>query len=176
MRMTLPLLLLAGAALAQDEGVLSLSGDLDRDGAAEVFTLAGTGNGAADLVIEDDGALIVAEAFAWRGEAPYQQPSLALAEDGSLLVLSMNEAVGPPWHMGVSVYHDGAAYRVGGIVYDWYDRIDPDKGAVCVLNLVTGDGTVTDMSGASRPLSPRAGPLEIADWRQGLSALPAECL
>lgn len=176
MRLTLPLLLLASAAIAQDEGARSVRGDLDGDGADEIFTLADNGQGGADLVIEDDGALIVAEGFAWRGDLDYQQPSLALSETDTLLVQSLNEAVGPPWHMSVSVYHDGEEWRVGGLVYDWYDRIDPEKGAVCVFNLVTGEGTVTSMSGEARALAPTSGPVPIADWQQGLTALPVECL
>ena len=175
MRLTLPLLVLSSAAAAQDEGAQSLPADLDGDGVMEVFSLAPNGNGGADLVIEDDGALIVAENFAWHGDLEYQQPSLSLAENNTLHVLSMNEASGPPWHMTISVFHDGETYRVGGIVHDWYDRIDPELGSVCVLNLVTGDGTVTAMSGEIRTLEPPTGPLEIGEWQAGITALPVEC-
>ncbi len=127
----LALLLLAAPAVAEPLAV-PVRSDLNGDGRAEMFTLLDTGDGTADLQIENTGwgnGVIYAEDIAWVGGIG-QRPELALAPNGSVQVISMNESIGRDrWELTLTIAYRQEAYRVAGFTFRWRETLDPTIGA-----------------------------------------------
>ncbi len=172
----LALLLLAAPAVAEP-----LSGpvrsDLNGDGRAEMFTLLDTGNGTADLQIENTGwgnGVIYAENIAWVGGIG-QRPELALAENGSVQVISMNESIGRDrWELTLTIAYRKDAYRIAGYTFRWRDTLDPDNWGICDLNLLTGSGILRQGDGPEQPVRSAQAALPATAWKDD-TPIPAAC-
>lgn len=118
--------------------------DVDGDGKEDVAILSGTET-YADLTIRSTlGGEVTAPAFAWMGVAAGTLPGLERSTEGSLLVHSMNEAIGRNrWHQTLTIAYRDGAYRVAGFTYSWYDTLDLAASGSCDLNLLTGKGVLT---------------------------------
>jgi hypothetical protein len=140
-------LVLASPATAQSViGVVKA--DLDQSGGAETFTLLDNGQGSADLQIDDTamGTRFGAE-IAWVG-GPGQTPWIALAPNGSVQVISMNDAIGRGrWELTLTIAFRDGDYRVAGYTYAWRDTIELADNGVCDVNLLSGRGEVTRNGG-----------------------------
>lgn len=171
---TVMLIVLAGPALAQEVlGVVE--SDLDGSGAPETFTLLDTGNGTADLQIDDTSwGTVFASDIAWVGGIG-QQPELALAPNGSVQLTSMNDAVGRSrWQLTLTIAYRDDAYRVAGYTYRWRDTLDlPDNG-VCDVNLLTGQGEVSRDGGSLKQFSHSLPALPVTDWTDMTINLPPD--
>ena len=145
----------------------TLASDLNGDGAPEQFRLTDFQNdGIVDLeIISSNGNVTIAKDIAWRGGIG-QEPTLALAPNGSLLVISMNESIGRNrWRQTLTIAYRKNAYRVAGFTYEWYDTLDPEDYGSCDLNLLSGSG---NLQIADRPLkrvrtNQRA--ISVAQWK-----------
>ena len=167
-------LTLAGSAAAQQIGPAATS-DLNRDGQVERFTLIDSGDGTAHLRIENTGgAMILAQDIAWLGGIG-QQPELSLADNGSLLLTSMNEAIGRDrWHLTLTIAHRRGSYLIAGFTFAWYDTIEVDKNGICDLNLLTGRGYVSHNSAKRQPVSTSQPALPATEWKESIS-MPKAC-
>jgi hypothetical protein len=168
-------LVLATPLQAEWKPVWSVASDLDGDGAAEGFALRDNGDGAVDLVITTGQGTITAPAIAWLGGIG-QQPDLALAPNGSVLLSSRNDAIGRSrWTLTLTIAYRRGAYRVAGFTYGWYDTLDlPDNG-LCDINLLNGRGTVAIDGGPARAIAaPFAAP-EVTAWSDDFALPPDAC-
>ncbi len=168
------LLLLASPALGQDVlGVVK--SDLDSSGAPEVFTLLDTGNGTADLQIDDTAmGTVFAADIAWVGGVG-QTPSIALADNGSVQVRSMNDSVGRDrWTLTLTIAYRNDAYRVAGYTYAWHDTLDLAANGVCDVNLLTGDGEVSLHGGPKKQFTQSLPALPVTDWTDMTINLPPD--
>ena len=166
--------LLANAALGQEVlGVVK--SDLDDSGGAEVFTLLDTGTGTADLQIDDTAmGTVFAADIAWVG-GPGQVPSVALADNGSVQVTSMNEAVGRDrWTLTLTIAYRADAYRVAGYTYRWRDTLDLASNGVCDVNLLTGRGEVSVDGGAKQAFIQSLPAMPVTDWTDMTISLPPD--
>ena len=166
--------LLANAATAQDVlGVVK--SDLDDSGGAEVFTLMDTGTGTADLQIDDTAmGTIFAADIAWVG-GPGQVPEIALADNGSVQVTSMNDAVGRDrWTLTLTIAYRDDSYRVAGYTFTWRDTLDLADNGVCDVNLLTGRGEVSVDGGAKQLFSQSLPAMPVSDWTEMTISLPPD--
>lgn len=152
-----------------------VTSDLNGDGRAERFTLLHTGDGIADLHVENTGGrAVMATDIAWIGGIG-QQPELALAPNGSVLLHSMNEAIGRNrWHLTLTIAWRNGAYRVAGYTYDWYDTLNLEDRGRCDLNLLNGRGFVTHGDGAKRAIRTTMPALPVTEWKDDI-ATPQVC-
>ena len=168
------LALLAGPAMGQQVlGVVE--SDLDDSGSAEVFTLLDTGNGTADLQIDDTAwGTVFAADIAWVG-GPGQVPELGLADNGSVQLTSMNDAVGRGrWRLTLTIAYRDGDYRVAGYTYEWRDTLDLADNGVCDVNLLTGLGEVSVDGGATKRFAQSLPALPVTDWTEMTISMPPD--
>lgn len=161
------------AGHAQQVGEMVQS-DLNGDGRVERFTLLDTGNGTVDLQIENTGGgVIYAENIVWLGGMG-GQPNLEVAANGSLRVLSGNDAVGRNrWNQVLTVAYRNNAYRVAGFTYSWYDTLNLEDNGTCDLNLLSGRGYLTKNE-VTQDVRTEFAPLPVTQWNDELP-FPDEC-
>ena len=173
MRLALPLLLIAGLAVAQEA---TIRADLDGNGHAESFRLVVPDNDPrADLEIAGQWQTVVYENLGWAGIAAGTLPRLELAPNGSLRLITENSAIGRNrWEQVLTIAHRDGAYRVAGFTYAFYDTLDLDSGGFCDVNLLTGRGLLQIGKGEERAVrewamrAPR-----LADWT--IDTMPPVC-
>ena len=168
-------LAIASPSFGQGAGP-AVASDLDGDGVNEQFRLADFENdGIADLLIDRPGrARIVARDIAWIGGIG-QQPGLGLAPNGSVLLTSMNEAVGRSrWRLTLTIAYRRGAYRVAGYTYEWYDTIEIADNGICDLNLLNGKGTLRIDGGPLRLIRTGMKARAVTDWSDDI-AIPRAC-
>ena len=182
MRFNMRHLLIAGllATPASAESILGqVKSDLDGDGRAETFLLLDPGNGSADLRIENAvQGTILARNIAWVGGSAGQIPELALADNGSLQLISMNEAIGRGrWRLTLTIAYRQGAYRVAGFTYLWRDTIDLSDNGICDANLLTGKGEVARNSAPKHGFKAPIAALPVTEWLSDQVPVPPdECL
>lgn len=167
-------LTLATGAAAQDAPVTRVVVDLDHDGETkEAALVPGSGSdGSMDLLL---GGTTYTD-VAWAGGMDGQRASLAVSDEGSLLIQSGNDAVGRDrWWMTVTVVHRGGTLKVGGITYEWSDTLDPDAGGRCDLNLLTGRGVVETAKGGRQEIGDLGPAPLLSEWHEASAALPPAC-
>jgi hypothetical protein len=167
-------ILLGHVAVGQDVlGVVK--SDLDDSGGPEVFTLLDTGTGTADLQIDDTAmGTVFAADIAWVG-GPGQVPMIALAENGSVQVTSMNDAVGRDrWTLTLTIAYRNEAYRVAGYTYIWRDTLDLANNGVCDVNLLTGHGEVLIDGGPRQQFTQSLPAMPVTDWTEMTISLPPD--
>ncbi|WJY21450.1 hypothetical protein QTA57_17125 [Fontisubflavum oceani] len=130
-----------------DHGCFDIRSDLN--GCESVILLTSeTDPDAADLVIYPDrrtgdatGPLLLARAVAFNGSMWGTSPSLAQADNGSLLVHSEQSGIGrAPWFQTLTIAWRDDAFVVAGFSYATYDRLTA-RDFHCDLNILTGDYT-----------------------------------
>ncbi|MEJ5219513.1 hypothetical protein WG622_14750 [Cognatishimia sp. D5M38] len=166
--MRIPLLAaisLLSATLAWAEPVSEVSSDLDGDGSAEIFRLTGQEDGDADLVIDTDRWQLIIKDFVWHGAGFGQEASLALAPNGSVQVMSMNESIGRNrWRLTLTIAYRDQAYRVAGYTFTWYDTLDLENSGNCDVNLLSGKGLLALGDKDPEPIRVTWGAVKITDW------------
>ncbi|NSX56673.1 hypothetical protein [Parasulfitobacter algicola] len=129
-------------AQAQDM-LLMVQSDLNEDGIVEDITLLYDENSdSADLKIQSAGQPdIIARNIAWVGQFMEQKPFLERLEDGSILVVSLNEAIHRiRWSISLELGYDDGRYVVTRYVYTYRDTLDLDNNGSCQLDLISGQG------------------------------------
>lgn len=174
----LPLLaLLAAPALAQGwEPVPEVSADLDGDGRPETYRIVPGGESRVDLAVAEGGRERVAAGVAWTGAMAGNRPELSLSEAGSVVLTSMNEAVGRDrWRLALTIAFRDGDWRVAGVTYDWRDTLDPGAWGRCDMNLLAGRGEVATAAGEREFRVPGPAP-RLWDWTdEGAGGWLAPC-
>ena len=155
---------------------LSFKGDGSRDRAV----LVAGDDGEADLYVylglPDDAAerakmkpTLVKRNVAFAGPMFGQEASLSANSKGSLVLGSMNEAIGrDKWTEKLTIAWRKDALAVVGITYRMHDGLDPNGGGSCDLNLLSGKGLRN-----GKPVAGPAAPVPLADWDN--DHLPEAC-
>ncbi len=152
-----------------------MQSDLNGDGIVERFALIDNGEGTVDLQIENTGGgVIYADDIAWLGGIG-QKPTLDVAPNGALRVISMNDAIGRSrWELTLTVAFRGGTYRVAGYTYRWRDTILLEDNGDCDLNLLTGRGVLT-VDGATRDVRTDQAAVPVTSW-DWAAPIPAVCM
>ncbi len=160
------LIVLAAPVAAQSvPGVVS--SDLDKSGGAETFTLLDNGQGSADFQIDNTalGTQFGAD-VAWVG-GPGQIPSLQLAPNGSVQIVSGNDAIGRDrWNLTLTIAFREGEYRVAGYTYAYWDTLDLANNLVCDVNLLSGKGEVSFDGGPKQTFRTDEFATPITVWSQ----------
>lgn len=138
----------APPAAAQDwqpgELLAALSGDWDADGSTDLAVLVRGGDIGADLILYASRELrmepvLTVRDVAFAGVNYGQIPTLAARSATSFVIGSEQTAVGRnPWERQVTVAFRNGAWVVAGFTHAHYDRLDPDRGGHCDVNLLSG--------------------------------------
>ena len=171
----LALLTLGGPATAQGwEPVQEVQADLDGNGQVETYRLLQGDEGSVDLAVKTPEGSFRVPGIAWGWAVDGQRPELALNEAGSVLLTSMNEAVGRDrWRLTLTIAHREGDWRVAGVTYDWRDTLDPAAWGLCDLNLLAGRGTVERFDGTRGLDLPFDAP-RLADWSAEAPPIPLD--
>ncbi|GGL54605.1 hypothetical protein [Wenxinia marina] len=173
MRRLLALLCLAALPAAAQEAT-EVQTDLDGDGTIETWVMETDDAGGALLTVDGLDGIRVYRDVVWSGAMAGTTPSLDVAPNGSLQIVSQNEAIGRDrWRQVLTVAFRDGAYRVAGFSYDWYDTLNPDSRGLCDLNLLTGRGVVMDGDHEAE-VDASVPALPLAQWTS--DTFPGECL
>lgn len=127
---------------------------VDTDEYVDLLVYTGDGTGGMELRATGDGML-------WNGGLWGSFPGLDIDEDGRLLAIHQNEAIGRHrWREVFTIgWHGG---RVAVTRYGWesYDTLDPAEGRTCEADFLTGEAT---RDGAALRIP--AMPVPIDEWR-----------
>lgn len=158
--------LLTLLGFAHPVGAQIVSSDLNGDGRPERFSLIDA-NGTADLQIENTGGgVLIAENIVWVGGMSGQKPELDAAANGSILVTSMNEAIGRDrWRLTLTIAHRQGGYMVVGYTYSWYDTLDPENNGTCDLNLLTGRGFLTQTDRPAKSVNTKLRAMPVTSFK-----------
>jgi hypothetical protein len=160
--------LLASPVLAQDDSQpdWNVIADLDGDEVPETYRLRDNGEVGVDLSVLAEGPERVVPDIAWTGAMFGTQPELSVNHAGSLLITSMNEAIGRDrWRITLTVAHRDGDLRIAGITYAWYDTLDPTAWGSCDLNLLSGRGELETETGTREVAIAGSAPL-LWDWSE----------
>ena len=158
-------LLISTAAHAQTM-LGTVTSDLDQNGTAEVFTLIDSGQGYATLEIENTAkGLLKSHDIAWVGGMDGQIPYLALAPNGSVQVISINDSVGRDrWQLTLTIAYRDNDYRVAGYTYEWNDTLDLASNGICDVNILAGKGETSLNGGPNTSFATDEFATPVTDW------------
>jgi len=97
------------------------------------------------IYLSDDkqGTLIEKKNIAWAGSMWGTSPTLSVNKSGSLIVQSMNEAIGRNrWHRDLILSYRNNKFIVSGYRYTSHDTLKVDSQFYCDVNFLTGKGIV----------------------------------
>lgn len=123
-----------------------MTADWNRDGLADRAQLVEEDDSTATLVLflsdKAQGAVkpaVRVPAFAFSGLLEGMQPELKVTPQGSLQVISQNNAISRDrWTQIVTIIYRNHQFRVAGLTYYSYDTLDPNAGESVDINLLTG--------------------------------------
>lgn len=175
MRWIIPFLMAASPAMAEGFST-QVSGDFNEDGIADHVALIDFGDhGQADFLLKlgDGLQTIWLQNLIWVGGIG-QQPSLTITPRGSLQMMSHNSSIGRNrWEQIHTLAWRDGAMRVVGYTYRWYDTLNLEDSGSCDLNLLTGNGEISEgQGGDTRLISVSSPAFAVQDW---LFEMPPEC-
>ncbi len=135
-----------------DRIIAMASGDWDKDGTADLAVIATPGDDSGDdnglyiyLAKPDESRLTLALSLPnsiW-GDLTMsgREPELAALANGSFTITTKNDSVGRDrWRQSLTIAYRNFDFIVAGYTYAAYDTLDPNAGAECDLNVLTGKG------------------------------------
>ncbi|NLS20845.1 hypothetical protein HGP16_30520 [Rhizobium sp. P40RR-XXII] len=176
------LLSLAGAARAEDAAATSriidaAIGDWNEDGKPDLALLMAPASGdqadnqiGIDIYLRDDEhSLLKLAASApnkiWGSVEPGgtvgQEPSISALPNGSIAIVSQNDAIGRDrWQQTLTLAYRSNNFVVAGYTYDSFDTLEPDNSHSCDYNVLTGKVTKD-----GKTLKAEARTVSIQDWQ-----------
>lgn len=167
-------------ALAADfpaERIVAMaSGDWNKDGTPDLAVIATPGDDSGDdngiyvyLAKPEENRLTPVLALPnviWGNLTMYgQEPELAALANGSFTITTKNDAVGRDrWRQSLTIAYRNFDFIVAGYTYSSYDTLNPDGGAECDLNVLTGKGKTS-----GGPVSGQAQFVLLKDWQDGVA-------
>lgn len=122
-----------------------LSGDWNGDGAPDAAVVQHGQAGFADLVVFTGDGIYGLQPVVHLGDQVFvgpmagQAPTLTARSDTSFTLHSENTGVGRnAWTQDITIAYRQGGFVVAGFTYMTYDRLDPDAGGTCDVNLLTG--------------------------------------
>lgn len=136
------------------------------DEGADLYLYLGLERNALDKTIKPT---LVKKNAAWTGGMARTRPSLAENEKGSLLIKSVNDAIGRSrWSQTLTVVYRNKSLIVAGLTHEERDTLDLQAGGSCDLNFLSGKGLRN-----GKRIEIRAETIALADWSD--EKLPKEC-
>lgn len=155
-----------------DRIIAMASGDWDKDGTADLAVIATPGDDSGDdnglyiyLAKPDESRLALALSLpnsVW-GDLTMsgREPELAALANGSFTITTKNDSVGRDrWRQSLTIAYRNFDFIVAGYTYAAYDTLDPNAGAECDLNVLTGKGKTS-----GGPVSGQAQFALLKDWK-----------
>ena len=134
------------AASAEDGGQIGIYIYL-RDGEHQLLRLAVSAPGKISGTTDADGAF-------------GQEPSINAIGKASIAIHSQNSAMGRDrWDQTLTLVYRDKQFIVAGYTYNYYDTLDPNAGASCDYNALTGS---MQKNGKSVEATPKT--IAIEDW------------
>ena len=164
------------AALPAERIVAMASGDWNKDGAPDLAVIATPGDDGGDdngiyvyLAKPEENRLtpvLTLPNVIWGNLTMYgQEPELAALANGSFTITTKNDAVGRDrWRQSLTIAYRNFDFIVAGYTYSAYDTLNPDGGAECDLNVLTGKGKT-----GNGPVSGQAQFVLLKDWQDGIA-------
>ena len=159
-----------------DRIIAMASGDWNKDGTPDLAVVATPGDGSDEdngvyvyLAKPEENRLTLALAApnsVWGNLTMYgQEPELTALANGSFTITTKNDAVRRDrWRQSLTVAYRNFDFIVAGYTYSSYDTLNPDGGAECDLNVLTGKGKTS-----SGPVSGQAQFVLLKDWKDGIA-------
>ncbi|SCB15418.1 hypothetical protein GA0061102_100431 [Rhizobium miluonense] len=155
-------------------------GDWNKDGKPDLALLAaGAEDDQADNPIgvyiylrDDEHSLLKLAASApnkiWGSVAPGgivgQEPSISALPNGSIAIVSQNDAIGRDrWHQTLTLAYRNNNFVVAGYTYDSRDTLEPNNSHNCDYNVLTGKVTKD-----GKTLKAEAKTVSIQDWQDDI--------
>lgn len=135
-----------------DRIVAMASGDWNKDGTADLAVIATPGDDSGDdnglyiyLAKPEESRLTLAVSLpnsVWGDLTMYgREPELTALANGSFTITTKNDSVGRDrWRQSLTIAYRNFDFIVAGYTYSAYDTLNPDGGAECDLNVLTGKG------------------------------------
>lgn len=155
-----------------DRIIAMASGDWDKDGTADLAVIATPGDDSGDdnglyiyLAKPDESRLTLALSLpnsVW-GDLTMsgREPELTALANGSFTITTKNDSVGRDrWRQSLTIAYRNFDFIVAGYTYAAYDTLDPNAGAECDLNVLTGKGKTS-----GGPVSGQAQFALLKDWK-----------
>ncbi|AVA21132.1 MULTISPECIES: hypothetical protein [unclassified Rhizobium] len=93
-----------------------------------------------------------------------QEPSITALPNGSIAVMSQNDAIGRDrWHQTLTLAFRNNAFVVAGYTFDYRDNLEADRSYSCDYNVLTGKATKS-----GRELQTQAKTIKIQDWKDDI--------
>jgi len=93
-----------------------------------------------------------------------EEPSIKALPNGSIAVVSQNDAVGRErWEQTLTLAFRNNAFVVAGYTYNYRDTLDPNAGFTCDYNVLTGKATK-----GGKDLKAEAKTINIQDWNDDI--------
>ena len=161
---------LAAGAVDPDRIVAAATGDWNQDGANDLALLVEPAEGGDDensiylylnnevgkLTLQSIVPDLVSGQFGVYGQAP----SIRALPNGSMQIVSRNDAVGRDrWEKILTIAYRDDDFVVAGFTYASRDTLDPNDVTECDLNLLTGKGTAN-----GKPIADGGGTIPLSDW------------
>lgn len=109
------------------------------------------------------------EDIVWHGIMYGNGASLSLNDQGSLVIVSQNEAIGRGrWNQKITAMYEDGTFIVAGYTYSYRDTLDPTVGGTCDVNFLTRRGVRND-----NPFRIDRELINLTDWTE--SFIPTEC-
>lgn len=143
------------AAHAQDEPqpgqlIAVLSGDWNGDSIPDAVVVQHGQGGFADLVVLTGDGIYGLQPVVHLGDQVFvgrmagQAPTVMARSDSSFTLHSENTGIGrSAWLQDITIAFRQGAFVVAGFTYTTYDRLDPEAGGTCDVNLLTGGFELT---------------------------------
>ncbi|HXV30066.1 MAG TPA: hypothetical protein VD840_07025 [Sinorhizobium sp.] len=161
---------LAMEAIDPARVVAAATGDWDGNGTSDLALLVQPGEGSDEdnaiyLYLNSEVGRLTLKSIipnkVWGQFQLYgQAPSISVLPNGSMQILSHNDAIGRDrWEQKLTVAYRNADFVVAGYTYSSYDTLDPDNTMQCDLNVLTGKGTAN-----GKPIATPGATILLKDW------------
>ncbi|WLR93964.1 hypothetical protein [Shinella zoogloeoides] len=171
---TLPAAAVA-ADFPADRIIAMASGDWNKDGTPDLAVVATPGDDGGDdngiyvyVAKPEENRLTLALSLpnsVWGSLTLYgQEPELTALANGSFTLTTKNDSIGRErWRQSLTIAYRNFDFIVAGYTFSSYDTTDPDAGAECDLNVLTGKGKTS-----GGPVAGKAQFVLLKDWKDDI--------
>ena len=171
---TLPAAAVA-ADFPADRIIAMASGDWNKDGTPDLAVVATPGDEGGDdngiyvyVAKPEENRLTLALSLpnsVWGSLTLYgQEPELTALANGSFTLTTKNDSIGRErWRQSLTIAYRNFDFIVAGYTFSSYDTTDPDAGAECDLNVLTGKGKTS-----GGPVAGKAQFVLLKDWKDDI--------
>jgi hypothetical protein len=166
----------ADAPAASKMEVAEATGDINGDGVPDTVQLLQAADDTdIDLAVTlstggklPDKPTLIKPAFGW-SNGMSDAPGLKITPKGSVVIEFRNDQGRGRWRQQFTLAYRSGVLVVAGYAYEGRDALDPDKGAGCDLDLLTGKGTRN-----LKPVKIAPGGIPVTNWSDDIVPKPCK--